>query len=184
MAEHLPPSTLIDVAEDRVVDGRSRAHLSGCESCQIQVHQVRADLLELTGADVPEPSPLYWEAFQRQVAERVQALPDQRVRDRWMWAPALVAAALTVAVIAPRSSKGPVPFPTASHVASTLPAWSALPAAGHDDGLVVLRAFASQGTMDHSSGCVVVEDCLADLGDDDVDAVTEALRAARAGGDL
>jgi hypothetical protein len=114
-------------------------------------------------------------------------LRDERLqhrRERWMWVPAVAAAGLAVALFLPRADRRAPLGPTPTAATAALPAWDALPATVQDDGWAVLQAAVSEGTMVADSECVDVEDCLADLGDDDVHALTETLRAARAGGEL
>lgn len=184
MADHLLPATLLDLAEGQPAPSETRAHLASCPACRAQIEQLQQDLALLPEVDVPEPSPLYWAAFRRELADRVRELPTNRRAERWLWAPALAAAAVAVVVLLPRTARAPQSPRSSPGGAYTLPVWSALPAAAQDESLVVLQALAAEGTMGPDSECMAVEDCLADLGDDDVPALTEALRAADAGEDL
>jgi hypothetical protein len=81
----------------------SHPHLSACEGCRREVVEARAAIAEVRAADVPEPSPLFWERFSARVSERVArepvALPS-RGRAVWRWlAPLATAAAIVVAVL-------------------------------------------------------------------------------------
>jgi hypothetical protein len=56
----------------------------------------------VSNAEIPEPSPLYWEAFRRQVASRLDAAP-QPFAGRRFWIPGLAAAVLVIASLVPWS---------------------------------------------------------------------------------
>jgi hypothetical protein len=121
-------------------------------------------------AEVPEPSPFYWEAFRRQVGRRVGR---ERHRTLRLWAPAFAAAAaVTVAIglVSHRPTPAAVP-------ASTLPAWSpALPAAGDDDLAVLGMTAPRPDELVPAAGCTGISRCLSDLNEDESRALAEALR--------
>jgi hypothetical protein len=48
-------------------------HLAECERCRAEVRALRTILARVRAADVPEPSPLFWDHFSARVAERVRA---------------------------------------------------------------------------------------------------------------
>ena len=83
-------------------------------------------------ADVPEPSPLYWESFRRQVGRRiVEEAPRRAVARVAAPAFATAAAASSSALLFVRGG----PRGSARAGAAPLPAWSALPPAEEDAGL-------------------------------------------------
>lgn len=155
------------------------SHLDGCAQCRARLEHAREGLLAGRDVDVPEPSPLYWEAFRRQVSRRISA--DERALGWWRLGPALIAAALLVALVSV------LPFrihgPGASPVPQTLPAWSALPALEDDGGLSVLEAMTpSAEDLGPAAACGAGE-CLAELSDEESLAVAGALRDELAGGE-
>jgi len=56
------------------------AHVAGCERCRREVAALRGTLQEMRAAEVPEPSPLFWERF----PERVRAaLEETEAAGHW-----------------------------------------------------------------------------------------------------
>lgn len=172
MGAHVPDGRLLEVLQG--TDGADRAHVEVCAACQARLAEAREGLALALGADLPEPSPLYWEALRRQVRQAV-AREGHR---RGLWGiplrPALAAAALLAAVVTllPRSAPPPAPAPE-----PTLPAWAALPPAEDDPGLDVLWAVApavADATL--PAGCPGVNECVVDLSDEESQALAEGLR--------
>jgi len=99
---HLTPGELVEAAEGTLGAGRLR-HVEGCESCAAALADVRTALADLrSSADMPEPSPLFWEHFSRRVREATDAEPVPGGVDWWrrVWRPALAAGLLgTVALV-------------------------------------------------------------------------------------
>jgi hypothetical protein len=95
---HLTPEELLDLAEgSRPLS--SVPHLAACEVCRQQLDDLR-DVMTTLDADVPEPSPLFWEHFSARVHEAVvaEAAPARswyRV-GRWSWG---LVAAMSAAVV-------------------------------------------------------------------------------------
>jgi hypothetical protein len=122
---------------------------------------------------VPEPSPLYWEAFRRQVGRRIQG-EGRRTWLRFL-VPLAAAAGLVVALTRPPSAPSNSLVPVA---ASVLPAWSALPAAEDDPGFEVLQAVASSGSdLASSYERGSVQELLSDLSDEESQALAERLKS-------
>src|SRR6185503_6868631 len=95
---HVPEAGLIDLLEDGGSPS-DRRHLDACASCAERLAVVRAGLGLARTTDVPEPSPLYWESFRRQVGQRIQTAPEPSRHRFLLWGPALAAAAAVVAVV-------------------------------------------------------------------------------------
>jgi predicted anti-sigma-YlaC factor YlaD len=74
---HLTPEQLVDAA-DAVQDASLEQHLVACGACRSQVSELRATMSSVgeVNGQVPEPSPLFWDQFQRRVVEAVE--DDQR----------------------------------------------------------------------------------------------------------
>jgi hypothetical protein len=175
---HLSDETLMDIVSG-TADGPARAHAASCDSCRSRVAEASQGLAFAGDAAVPEPSPLYWEAFRRQVSRRIEG--DRRgAWVSWLLPVAAVAGLLAVAVPWLRPA-GPAPS------AAVLPAWSALPAGDQDGEMDVLRAVASADpdvalAFDRSTGA---QDELSDLSDEESQDLADRLKArADQGGTL
>jgi hypothetical protein len=166
MTAHLKDERLVEALEaGGLQDETSRRHLRDCESCGARVR-------ELEETDVPEPSPLYWEAFRRQIASRLDEAP-RPFAGRRFWIPglaAVAAAGLVVASLVPWSPSG-----TSTASPRPLPAWSALPE-DDDAALTVLQGLAPSDDDLDSLGAGGVADRLAGLSDEDSRSLAEALR--------
>jgi hypothetical protein len=175
--DHLGEAALIDLL-DGVADAPARAHAASCLHCRGRLEQATAGLDLAREADVPEPSPLFWESFRHQVGRRIEAGDPPPAWRRFAALPWLAAAAalVAVAVLVPR---GPGPAP-ASPAASVLPAWSALPPAEEDPGLEMLAAVLPGNTgLGPLAECQGLGDCLAEasaLSEEESMALTEALQ--------
>ena len=97
---HLTPDELIDVLDD-VLTPATRAHLEMCAHCQREAAQLRAVLGDARAANVPEPSPLFWDHLSARVQTAIadDATPPRIAR--WFEWPVLAPiAALALLVIA------------------------------------------------------------------------------------
>lgn len=74
---HLSASEFIDLA-DGVLPRERAAHVDGCGACRAQAAAVR-DALTFTdaSADVPEPSPLFWDHFSARVRDAIAEAPQR-----------------------------------------------------------------------------------------------------------
>ncbi|HSD28414.1 MAG TPA: hypothetical protein VLL75_14020 [Vicinamibacteria bacterium] len=178
MTRHLPDGSLLNLAEGRGSDA-DRAHAGACAVCAARLAEVRSALDLARRADVPEPSPLYWDAMRRSVDRRIGEEP--RPRPRWVWLGPFAATAALVAALVLTSGRTHAPSPTP---APGLPAWSALPEAEDDPSLAVLEGLAAGddalGALDEGGG---VGPFLANLSDEDYQALAESLRGAGKGGE-
>jgi hypothetical protein len=177
MTRHVPNESLPDLAEG---GGREadRAHVQGCSSCAARVEETRAVVALARRAEVPEPSPLYWDAMRRSVGRRIAEEP--RRTPRWAWLAPVAAATAVVAVFALATGRTHAPSPGP---ASVLPAWSALPAAEDDASLVVLEGLEEEGGLGDVYEGRGVGPLLAGLSEDDYQALVDSLRGAGQGGE-
>ncbi|MGH9408748.1 MAG: hypothetical protein ACRD1V_04775 [Vicinamibacterales bacterium] len=76
---HLTHRELVDAAERTLPVARA-SHLDDCPRCRTAVHELAASLREMTSADVPDPSPLFWEHLSARVREAIDrdAVPAQQ----------------------------------------------------------------------------------------------------------
>ena len=142
-----------------------------CEECRREVEALRTELGALGEVGVPEPPGMYWEALRRQIGHRLEG-ESRRVAWRQWFVP-LAAAATVVFSLMVGAPRGELSRPA---VASTLPAWSALPSGDEDTGLVVLQALADEGQLSGSASCDEVAACVESLSDDDAATFVNVLR--------
>lgn len=171
MRSHLEDDVLLDVTLGAASVEATR-HAEKCAECARRVADARAGLALARGAEAPEPSPLFWDAFPRRVASAIEAEPRPR-RLGGFFVPALFATAATVAVLAflPLDPGAPVvsPAPLAS---------SALLAAEEGADAAMAAAY-------DVAECRDVAACVASLTDEESRALADALRAELDGsGDL
>lgn len=108
---HLTPDELIDAVEGTLGPDRQK-HLGACEPCRDEAARLTQILLAARGAEIPEPSPLFWDRFSARVRAAVadQDAPTGGVALRWLRWPVLVPlAGLALLVIALISSVSRVP---------------------------------------------------------------------------
>ncbi len=179
MTRHLPDESLPDLASGRGAEAE-RAHAAACASCASRVAEARAALDLVRRVEVPEPSPLYWDAMRRSVGRRIGE--ERPARTTWAWLAPLAAAAALVATVILTTGRSHSPSPTAP--APGLPAWSALPDADDDPSLVVMEGLAAEddalANLDEGAG---VGPFLASLSDDDYQALAASLRTVGKGGE-
>jgi len=179
MTRHLPDESLPDLALGQGSDTEG-AHAAACPSCASRVAEVRSALDLARRVEVPEPSPLYWDAMRRSVGRRISEEP--RARTWWAWVAPLAAGAALVAAAALTTGRSHPP--TAAPPAPGLPAWSALPDAGDDPSLVVMEGFAAEDDalayFDEGAG---VGSFVATLSDEDGQALAASLRTVGKGGE-
>jgi hypothetical protein len=172
MSGHVRDDELMDAAEG-LASGEVRRHLQACSDCRARVEEAAGGWDLAREADVPEPSPLYWEAFRGKVRGRVAA---ERSWARTAWVPALAAATLTALAIGWLGTGRDAPVP-----AATLPAWSAsLPADDELAALATLGDAADPAVL----GCSGVSDCLSGLDEEETIALAEVLSEELGGDEL
>ena len=181
MTAHLSNERLIETLErNGPLDEPLGGHLRDCEACGARLRELEQTWRLVSAAEVPEPSPLYWEVFRRQVASRLDEAQGS-VASRRFWIPglaAVVAAGLVVASVVPWSPPGTSTLPP-----RPLPAWSALP---EDDGtaLAILEHLALSDDDVDSVGAGGTTDRLAELSEEESRSLADALRGEWEGGKL
>ena len=179
MRTHLTDDMLVE-ALDGFGSAEARRHLGECPECAARLDEARLGLEMAQAAEVPEPPPLYWEVFRRQVGRRIsEEAPARRAVAFWLF-PALATLAVLIAV-------GILRGPGASQrgePAVTLPALSALPPAEEDEGLEVLQALAAEGDpLDVALPPQTVAGELSQLSDEESEVLADALRHELTGGE-
>ena len=113
MTPHLSPGEFVDAADGTLAAARLQ-HVDGCDACRDQLVVLRqlAGDVDLA-AEVPEPSPLFWEHFSQRVRLATAALPPSAPAwwQGWRTLPlgALLSAAVMLIAVAVRHA--PVPDP-------------------------------------------------------------------------
>jgi hypothetical protein len=69
---HLTDVELVDLVDGTLAPARAR-HLDACETCRASASALRETLSRAADAEIPEPSPLFWEHFSARVQEGVRA---------------------------------------------------------------------------------------------------------------
>jgi hypothetical protein len=69
---HLTDVELVDAIDGTLAPARAR-HLDACETCRAKASAMRETLSRAADAEMPEPSPLFWEHFSARVQEGVRA---------------------------------------------------------------------------------------------------------------
>ena len=106
---HLSPSEFVDLLED-TLDASRASHAEGCASCRQSSAELRRTLQAAAGpADVPEPSPLFWEHFSARVRDAVAQEPAP-ARGWLTWRPAF-AAIVAVAIVVTAAGSLIMPAP-------------------------------------------------------------------------
>ncbi len=90
---HLTPEEFVDAVDGTLgplSDDRLR-HLKGCVRCRDELASLGATLRDTRAADIPEPSPLFWDHLSRRVRERISKEAETEARaasagDAWWWA--------------------------------------------------------------------------------------------------
>jgi hypothetical protein len=72
---HLSPSEFVDLL-DEALDPSRADHLERCSACRTQANALRSTLKEARPDGIPEPSPLFWDHFQKRVGQAVAAEPS------------------------------------------------------------------------------------------------------------
>jgi hypothetical protein len=118
---HLSAGQLVDLAEGTRPES-SAPHLASCEACRAQLAELRAMIAAAADADVPEPSPLFWDRLSMRVHEAVdgERAADARltpsrhvllthVLTRLPIAPLAAAAVLAIVVLLIAKTPAPAP---------------------------------------------------------------------------
>lgn len=177
MSAHLSDQTMAGVLEG----GGSPvewAHVASCAECRSRLEDARAALELASQAEVPEPPGIYWEALRRNVSRRIAEEPVGRSWRGWLLPLAMATAAVVVLAV---SLVGRPPVP--SEPGPLLPAWSALPPVEEDDGLAVVRGLAEGELPEWDEGRGLGA-FVADLSEEESEALVAALRVERPEGDL
>ena len=97
---HLSPDTFVDLLDGTLAEA-AVPHLASCGHCRQQLADLRATWQAATEADVPEPSPLFWEHLSARVHNAVAAEGQVRApwwRIDWSWTSVGLAGATLAAV--------------------------------------------------------------------------------------
>lgn len=124
---HLTPDQILNIVEHTSLTETERAHLGSCAECRATAAQLTSALRIARQAEVPEPSPLFWDRFSDRVREEVAA--DQKETWRgtraWRWPVLVPFTGLAVLVLALVSAV--VPQDSGDEAAVTQIAWDGAP---------------------------------------------------------
>ncbi len=175
MTAHLSDDALVSLALGEGT-AAERSHALSCEACARRVEEARGTLERVLQAEVPEPSPVYWEALRRGVSRRI-AEDGHVARRSVIFVPLAAAAALLALLFAGQA------LPRKGPGEPGLAAWSALPVVEEDEGLHVLEGLAlASGELAEWNGADGLGAYLANLTDEESQALAETLRQRGHGG--
>jgi hypothetical protein len=80
---HLSPDERLTLIE--LADEPDHPHLGECAPCRAEIATARALLSDARLAQVPEPSPLFWDHFSRRVSDSIAAEPAPVRPRRSLW---------------------------------------------------------------------------------------------------
>jgi hypothetical protein len=172
MRMHLSEEQMIDLF-DGVAPAEARAHAESCAECGKGLSALRSAFELAREADVPEPSPLYWQALRRNVQGRIAA--PRRFVWGLGWRPLAAAAAVALAALSVVPGAG---TPPSARRAAATPAWSPLPAEAQDAGLSVIKSAieSEQGDLGTLGQCPNYVNCIETLSESERQSVAAALR--------
>jgi hypothetical protein len=101
--KHLTESEIVDLVDGVLAADRQR-HSDGCDVCRAAVASVRDFMTRAAEADVPEPSPLFWDHLSARVRDAVSDMTPAESRGWFSWArgatlPWAAAGAIATAVL-------------------------------------------------------------------------------------
>jgi hypothetical protein len=112
---HLTPEQLVDIA-DGTSASEAEGHLAACAECRRQLADMRGVMAMVSDADVPEPSPLFWEHLSARVDAAVAAEPAPSGWNWWARAalPFVLATAAAIAIAFVTTTRLIAPHPLPS----------------------------------------------------------------------
>jgi hypothetical protein len=78
---HLTEAEIVDLVDGALALDRQR-HADSCDACRAAVASVREAVARVSDAEVPEPSPLFWDHFSARVRDAVRETTHEEPR-RW-----------------------------------------------------------------------------------------------------
>ncbi|MBN2370991.1 MAG: hypothetical protein JXO72_10940 [Vicinamibacteria bacterium] len=170
-SRHLSDEQALDLAMSEAGLDENHAHLEECDVCRDRVRHARDGWRLAVDTDIPEPSPLYWEASKRRLGRELDAEDARRRQRRWLTLAATAAAILaTIAILAPVF----VGLGRDQRAETSVDAWSALPRVEDDPSLPMIERMLDVET-EHAIGCCLGS-CVLVLSDEEVRVVSESLR--------
>jgi hypothetical protein len=118
---HLNAEELVDIAEGTRPESAA-PHLASCEPCRAQLRELRAMMSIAQDAEVPEPSPLFWDHLSARVRGAVAAEGLPR-RPFWGWprlAVPVAVAAMAGLILAVALSTGRITTPAPAALPQTV----------------------------------------------------------------
>jgi hypothetical protein len=168
--DHFSDEGLADLVNGAVGE-KAQAHLDACAPCRSRLEEIREAWRQAAAASMPEPSPLYWQAFPRQVRRGLEA--HDRRRRRAILVPTLAAAAALALALGLREREPPPTAPPAA----PLPAWTPLPEVEVDLGWLAVEGLLRRSEdLGPAASCRDIGECLASLSDEESEALARVLR--------
>jgi hypothetical protein len=183
---HLGETEFVDHLDGVLAPERS-AHLDTCASCGKHAASLANIVRDGAAIEVPEPSPLFWDAFSARVREAIDAEPDPR-GGRWAmspwhrlrWATLAIATTAIVGIAVWRLTP-----PSPALVDPAMPPTASIGAAAAAVSLADAAAAPLDdtfGDIDTDEGWALVRSVAEDMSPDDIDAAGVTLRPGSADG--
>lgn len=162
---HLTHTEFIDLLEGSLPAERAR-HADECGMCRTQVDQLRAALASGAEANVPEPSPLFWEHFPVRVCDRIGSADRHRAgwlaamtSIRALTAAGAIAAIVLIAVMS-RGAREDANLPNSETAIVMVDPLLEPDGPGSDEGWAAVRAAAEKVAWDdaHAAGLAAQPD--------------------------
>jgi hypothetical protein len=95
---HLRPDDFVDVLDGELASA-ARRHIESCEGCRHRFEALLETMAQASQAGVPEPSPLFWQHFSKNVSDAIaQDTPAHSAWIEWLRHPATGLATLAIFV--------------------------------------------------------------------------------------
>jgi hypothetical protein len=151
---HLSDREFVDLIENVLPPARV-AHVLDCAECRASADAMRDLLARASDADVPEPSPLFWEHFSARVREGIE---QAEIGDRsawswsqqlgWKWAVPVALMAVVAFGLWRWSPRVHAPVPMRAELPASLDGVSDVSDADHDEAWAIVRTVADESSWD------------------------------------
>jgi hypothetical protein len=147
---HLSDREFVDLIENVLPPARV-THVLDCAACRAEADAMRELLARASEADVPEPSPLFWEHFSSRVREGIEHAEIGRSPAwglGWQWAVPVALMAIVAFGVWRWSPRVHAPVPMHSEIATAIDAVSEPSDADNDEAWAIVRTVADETSWD------------------------------------
>jgi hypothetical protein len=151
---HLSDREFVDLIEDVLPPARV-THVLDCAECRAEADAMRDLLARTSEADVPEPSPLFWEHFSSRVRERIE---HAEIGDTsgsswsrqfgWKWVVPVALMAMVAFGVWRWSPRVHAPVPMRAELPAGIDGVSDISDADNDEAWAIVRTVADESSWD------------------------------------